>query len=325
MRTVLCDEADIRLDRWFRRHFCHISHSQLEKLIRTGQIRVDGRRTFAGYRLQPGQQIRIPPLCSAQEPSPSRPIHGIGSQTDKIAERLRSSILYHDEDVLVLNKPNGLATQGGTNILYHLDGMLDLLRCEASERFRLVHRLDKETSGVLVIACNVFAAQRLSHGFRSGDVQKTYWAVTVGVPHPKQGQIAIPLTKHTRPSLTLSNPGVIEDRKDQHAITLYRVIDCIGHRAAFVVLMPVTGRMHQLRRHMALLGTPILGDRKYGDATLQLSPTLATHKLHLHARRLNFSHPRNDRIDVVAPLSRHMADTWEWCGFDTQATDSPLV
>jgi 23S rRNA pseudouridine955/2504/2580 synthase len=322
-KVVAEDEADIRLDRWFRRHFPELGHGRLEKLLRTGQVRVDGKRAKAGQRLEPGQSVRVPPI---QEPDPAagagrfRPEPKI---SDKDAQDLLSRVLYRDDDVIAIDKPAGLAVQGGTGTVRHLDAMLDVLRFDAQERPRLVHRLDRDTSGVLLLARNVFAAGRLAEAFRSKDARKYYWAVTVGVPKPFKGKVDAPLAKEAGPRGERVALGREEGVK---AVSLYAVVEPAGKRAARVALWPLTGRTHQLRVHMAAIGTPILGDGKYGGADAFLEGADLPRKLHLHARRIILPHPRGGRpIDVTAPLASHLRATWAYFGFDANDDGDPFA
>ena len=317
-RTVTADEADLRLDRWFRRHFPHVTHGRLEKLLRTGQIRVDGKRAKAATRLVEGQDVRIPPLgpelAAEDRPKPDRKPLSKSETAD-----LQSRVLYRDPDVIVFDKPAGLAVQGGTGMTTHLDDMLDALMFDAEERPKLVHRLDKETSGVLVLARNTFAANRLSAAFRSRETRKIYWAITVGIPSPFQGRIDLALTKVGEKVVT--GPG--EEAK--HAVTLYSVLENMAKKAAFVALWPRTGRTHQLRAHMAAIGTPILGDGKYGGAGAEIAGAEVDKTLHLHARRIVIPHPRGGRmIDVTAALPQQMAETWAYLGFDASNREDPF-
>lgn len=322
-KVVAEDEADIRLDRWFRRHFPELGHGRLEKLLRTGQIRVDGKRAKAGQRLEPGQSVRVPPI---QEPAPdaaparARPEPRV---SDKDARDLLSRVLYRDDDVIAIDKPAGLAVQGGTGTVKHLDAMLDVLRFGAQERPRLVHRLDRDTSGVLLLARNAFAAARLAESFRGKEARKYYWAVTVGVPRPFRGRIDAPLAKEAGPR----GERVALDREEGvKAVSLYAVVEPAGKRAARVALWPLTGRTHQLRVHMAAIGTPILGDGKYGGAGAFLEGAELPRTLHLHARRIVLPRPRGGRpIDVTAPLAPHLRATWAYFGFDASDDDDPFA
>jgi 23S rRNA pseudouridine955/2504/2580 synthase len=326
-RTVTADEAEIRLDRWFKRHYPDLTHIHLQKLLRTGQVRVEGKRAEANTRLEPGQTIRIPPIqtapvaaVSADGEKPAKAAKAILS--DKEAEALRARVLYRDDDVLVFDKPAGLAVQGGTGTTKHLDAMLDALTFDAKERPRLVHRLDRDTSGALVLARNVWAAGKLTEMFRGKDIRKIYWAATVGVPKPFQGKIDLALAKH---------PGSRGERvADQNepslrAVTMFNVLEHAGTRAAFVAMWPRTGRTHQLRVHMAAIGTPILGDGKYAGQDAFLAGADLPRQVHLHARRIIVPHPRGKGvIDATAPLPEHMQKTWAYFGFGANRKDDPF-
>ncbi len=309
-RNVTTDEAGVRLDRWFKRHFPQVGHGHLERLLRTGQIRVDGKRAKASDRLEGGQAIRIPPLGEASETPAKRPPAAI---PDKDAAALRAAVLHRDDDVIAINKPAGLAVQGGAGTSRHLDGMLDALRFGSDERPRLVHRLDKDTSGVLLLARNAFAAAKLAEAFRGRDARKIYWAVTVGAPKPERGKIDLPLAKEAGPK----GERVAHDAEaGLRAVTYYSVLETLGKEAAFVALWPRTGRTHQLRVHMAATGTPILGDGKYGGQGAFLSGLDVEKRLHLHARRLILPHPRGRKpIDVTAPAPDHLVATCRTLGF----------
>jgi 23S rRNA pseudouridine955/2504/2580 synthase len=306
--TVEGSDGTLRLDRWFKRHYPGLGHGQLEKLLRTGRIRVDGKRAKAGDRIEPGQAIRFPALNGAAPPLRPAP----HPQRPSDQAMLQAAILHEDEMVIVLNKPPGLAVQGGTATERHLDGLLDGLRFGNEERPRLVHRLDKETSGILVLARTAAAAGLLARAFREKRVRKTYWAITVGLPKPAQGRIDLPLAK---------TPGrhgerVRPDRDEgRHALTYYRVVDSAGDRVSWLALMPVTGRTHQLRAHCAAIGTPILGDTKYGEGLAHSAGVPGARQLHLHARSIAMPHPLGSLIQVTAPLPPHMRRTWEFFGF----------
>ncbi len=322
-RLVGEDEGEVRLDRWFKRHYPQLSHIQLQKLLRTGQVRVDGKRAEANTRLAPGQAIRVPPLpdpapaAEGAKPAVRKPVF-----SEKEAQGLRSRVLYRDADVLVLDKPAGLAVQGGTNQDKHLDAMLDLLVLDGKERPKLVHRLDKDTSGCLVLARSSAAASKLAAAFRSRDARKIYWAVTVGVPTPHQGRIDLPLGKEA----SSGGERMAVDEDGQHAITYYTVLEHAHRQAAFVALWPRTGRTHQLRVHMDALGTPILGDGKYaGQGAFLEGGAEIRRQLHLHARRIIMPHPRGGTIDVTAPLPEHMRPAWDYFGFSTNLKADPFA
>jgi 23S rRNA pseudouridine955/2504/2580 synthase len=303
------EEADIRLDRWFKRHFPDLGHGRLEKLLRTGQVRVDGRRAQAGLRLAAGQQIRVPPLGEAKPRPQPKPAP---EPSERDVRTLQDAILYRDEDVLAINKPAGLAVQGGTGLDRHLDAMLDALRLGAPERPRLVHRLDRDTSGVLLLARTARAAAELTAAFRRKECRKIYWALVVGVPRPPAGRIDLGLSK--RPGRGGERMEIDEEGK--HAVTAYRVLDHAGREAAWLELSPLTGRTHQLRAHCAAIGTPILGDGKYGGAKAFLPGRELARRLHLHARSLALPRPDGRIITITAPLPAHMAASWRFFGFN---------
>jgi len=312
--TVDSKEGSVRLDRWFKRHYPALAHGRLEKLLRTGQIRVDGRRARSGDRVEPGQVIRIPPLAEGPAP-PRKPLHRSRHSDESM---LRAAILHCDEMVIVINKPPGLAVQGGTATERHLDGFLDGLRFGNDERPRLVHRLDKETSGILIIARSTAAAAFLTRAFREKTTRKIYWAVVAGAPNPSQGRISLPLAKL---------PGRSGERvradaeKGKPAVTYYSVIESAGESASWLALLPVTGRTHQLRAHCAAIGAPILGDTKYGGAAASLPGLPGTQRLHLHARALAIPHPLGGTLKLTAPLPSHMHQTWDFFGFPGDAGD----
>ncbi len=323
---VASEETGLRLDRWFKRRFPQLAHGRLEKLLRTGQVRVDGVRVKAGFRLDAGQQVRVPPLQAGEEPERrgEKPAAAKLSRADRAM--LQNAILYKDDAVIAINKPAGLAVQGGSGTARHVDGMLDALREEGGERPRLTHRLDRDTSGVLLLARSASAAAKLGQAFRGRDARKIYWALTVGVPRPHQGRIRAPLAK-------LNGEGAWEDRervspvadddpRGKPADTLYKVIETVGRHAAWAAFMPLTGRTHQLRAHAALLGTPIAGDRKYGGDRALLEGVAP--KLHLHARSLEIPHPEGGVISVTAPLPDHMREAWAYFGFDCNYSGDPF-
>ena len=307
--AVAAADADLRLDRWFKRHFPDLTHGRLEKLLRTGQVRVDGRRAQANLRLAPGQQIRVPPLGAAPE-RPASEGAAVGVAPDDV-RNLQASVLYRDAEVLAINKPAGLAVQGGSGLSRHLDAMLDALRFDAAERPRLVHRLDRDTSGVLLLARSARAAAELTEAFRRKDCRKTYWAIVVGVPKPEHGRIDMALAKLPG----RSGERMVADEEGKRAITEYRVLDRAGRQAAWLELMPLTGRTHQLRAHCEALGTPILGDGKYGAAAAFLPMPGLARRLHLHAWRIRLPRPGGRLIDVVAPPPKHMVESGRSLGF----------
>lgn len=312
VRTVSVSEEDagMRLDRWFRRHYPDLGHGRLEKLLRTGQVRVDGGRVKAGTRLEAGQNVRVPPLTAPLARSESA-----AAVQPADAAFLRALVLYEDEYVLVLNKPPGLAVQGGSGTTRHLDAMLAALKGRG-ETPRLVHRLDRDTSGVLVVARTRAAAAALSSAFKARETAKLYWGLTVGVPRPRAGMVDLALAKRGGAARERMAPAPARDG-GQRALTRYAVLAEASRKIAWLALWPVTGRTHQLRVHCAALGTPLLGDRKYGGVAAQ--PGGFARQLHLHARRLVIVHPGGGRLDVEAPLPPHMEEAFELLGFDSAA------
>ncbi len=317
-QLVAGEDAGVRLDRWFKRHYPGLAHGPLEKLLRTGQVRVDGKRVKAGERLEAGQAVRIPPqlkndsLRNAKLPTATSLNEG-----DK--KFIQGLVIYEDSSLFALNKPSGLATQGGSGITRHLDGLLEGLQGTKRQRPRLVHRLDRDTSGVILVARTVPAAAAISEKLRRRDAKKIYWALTRGVPVPRQGTIRLHLAKaagYGPGGRDERMTGVEEDTEGaKEAITHYAVMGTAGNEYAWVALKPVTGRTHQLRVHLQAIGTPIVGDFKYGAADAKGRGELED-KLHLHARSLDITHPKGGRLTISAPLPRHMLHSWNLFGFD---------
>lgn len=309
-REVKAAEDDLRLDRWFRRHYAGLSHGRLQKLLRTGQVRVDGKRAKSGMRLKTGQTVRVPPLGALDEkPQKAPPV-----LTPEDRDFVRGLVLREDKMYFALNKPAGLAVQGGSGTRRHLDGLLAGLVEEGAERPRLVHRLDKDTSGVLLVARSAGAADRLGKCFRHRLAEKQYWALVAGVPSPRQGEVDLPLTKIGGQGRERVQPDTEHGRP---ALTRYYVVETIGRRASWVALFPLTGRTHQLRVHMAAIGHPILGDGKYGGERAFVYGVAA--KMHLHARQIAMPHPSGrGELLVKAPLSGHMLESWRFFGLDTE-------
>ncbi|MFN0263902.1 RluA family pseudouridine synthase [Tepidamorphus sp. 3E244] len=314
--SINADEDGMRLDRWFRERYPALGHGALQKLLRTGQVRVDGSRAKANQRIAQGQEVRVPPMAvHATDDKPKPPPPSASAADRKLIADLA---IYEDEDLLILNKTPGLAVQGGSKMSRHIDGILAGMG-QGEKRPRLVHRLDRETSGVLAIAKRRTIAASLGKAFQTRSVRKIYWAVTGGVPDPVQGEIDIDLIKAKGPKGDRVRAAHKGEADAQRAVTKYSVVDKVATTAAWVSLKPLTGRQHQLRAHMAAIGTPILGDDKYeGDA---LTPPVLENRLHLHARRLSFKHPRTGKIvDVTAPLPKHMVDTFAFFGFEVPAS-----
>ncbi len=336
--TVAAEDADQRLDRWLRRQFPHLGQGRIEKMCRKGELRVDGGRVKPAARLTEGQEVRIPPL---PDPNAPKPTHQ-NRVSDADAKMIQSCVIYRDDDVIVLNKPPGLPVQGGSKQARHVDGLSEALRFGADEKPRLVHRLDKDTSGVLVLARNRLAAKGLTAAFRHRATRKIYWAVVAGVPLPRMGTIRYGLVKapghgakgEGEKMLCLHPRDVDGTPGAKHATSDYVVLEPAGSRTAWVALTPITGRTHQLRAHMAEMGHPIIGDGKYGGSGqenlgdgwgAQLGGDISR-KLHLHARSLQIEHPVTRAIlNLTAPLPKHMAHTWDtfqW--IPAEAPDDPF-
>ncbi|MEE8334632.1 MAG: RluA family pseudouridine synthase [Alphaproteobacteria bacterium] len=313
--AVTEDEAGLRLDRWFRRRFPGLGHGRIEKLCRTGQVRVDGGRVKASTRLDTGQAVRVPPLGDLSAPVPRpRPAPDAAD-----AEWLRRSVVHRDDDVIAINKPPGLAVQGGTGVSRHVDALLDALQFDAPERPRLVHRLDKDTGGLLLLGRNARAAAALAAAFRGRKAHKLYWALVVGVPKLAAGVIDAPLEKLGRPG----NAKVAPSAEGKRAVSRYRVIEKAGRRVSWLGLYPETGRTHQLRVHCSVLGTPILGDGKYGGAEAFIDGVPGGKRLHLHARALEIPHPRRGTLRLEAKLAPELAATWRFFAFDPNSAPPP--
>lgn len=308
------DEHDIRLDRWFKRRWPHLTHIQVEKMARKGEIRVDGSRVKPQDRLTAGAAVRVPPLPEAAPRKPGD-LHQL---SDRDIAYAKSLVLYEDEMVIALNKPHGLAVQGGTKTTRHVDRLLSAWG-EGMERPRLVHRLDRDTSGVLLLGKGPEAAKRLAGAFARRQAKKTYWAIVIGNPKPSAGQIDMALKKTGINDFEMMRPADPKDPRAEPAETAYATISRAAHRASWMALRPFTGRTHQLRAHMAGIGHPILGDPKYGDEkSRELSGIL---KLQLHARRIELDHPRGGKLIVEAPLSPEMKAGFAHFGFDEHEID----
>ncbi|HEU4970084.1 RluA family pseudouridine synthase [Sphingomonas sp.] len=317
--TVGPDDDDIRLDRWFKRHLPDIGFAQVSRWARTGQLRVDGKRAAPGDRIAAGQAIRVPPAepPAPEKAKPKRERPPLSEDQIAFAQEL---VIHRDPQALVINKPPGLATQGGTKTHEHVDGLLDALQFDGDSRPKLVHRLDKDTSGALLLARTSRAAAFFGKSFSSRTARKVYWALIVGVPSIEDGFIELPLAKQPG---TGGEKMHVDEKEGLPARTRYRVIERAGNRAAWVELQPFTGRTHQLRVHMAAIGHPIVGDGKYGGQDAFLTGGISR-KMHLHARRIRIDHPDGGRLDVTAEPPAHIAESFETLGFDAAAGDLPL-
>ena len=315
IKTLYVAEAEdgIRLDRWFKRRWPHVSHIQVQKLARSGQIRVDGGRIKPEARLTAGAAVRVPPL-----PEPGERPERSTELSDRDIAYAKSLVLHEDELVIALNKPAGLAVQGGTKTTKHVDRLLSAWG-EGMERPRLVHRLDRDTSGVLLLGKGPEAAKRLAGNFARRQAKKTYWAIVAGNPKPVAGQIDMALKKTGINDFEMMRPADPKEHGAEPAETAYVTLSRAAHRAAWMGLRPFTGRTHQLRAHMSAIGHPIVGDPKYGnDASRELSGPLG---LQLHARRIELDHPGGGKLIVEAPLGASIRAGFEHFGFDEHEAD----
>ncbi|MEH6633112.1 MAG: RluA family pseudouridine synthase [Halopseudomonas aestusnigri] len=307
-------DGGVRLDRWFKKHYPAFSYIQVEKMLRKGQVRIDGKRAKASTRLEPGQEIRVPPVPDrSADDRPRRSSSEVVMSREEM-QAVRDMVIYKDDWVLAINKPAGLAVQGGTGQSKHLDGMLDALRYEKQEKPRLVHRLDKDTSGVLLLARNAPAARILTQSFKGKTAKKVYWALVGAVPPQKKGWIYLPLEKQPGAQ---GEKMVIDYDNGKEALTLYNRIAKAGRKAAWVALMPLTGRTHQLRAHCGALEAPILGDGKYGGKNAYPLGDKIPKDMMLHAREIAIPHPEDGTtLRIKAELSPHMVQAWESLGFN---------
>lgn len=325
-RKVDADEAGMRLDRWFKLHYPGLGFGQLQKLLRSGQIRLDGARANSDTRIAKGQGVRLPPQVTALESgsiaASGRPVTTATLRDRHDGDALASILLYEDKKVLVFNKPAGLAVQGGSGVSRHIDAMLEAWRSPKGEKPRLVHRIDRETSGILVVARTRGAAAAMTAAFRTRETDKTYWAVCKGVPGKRSGRISTWLVKERTPDGDRMRVARHGEPDADHSESLYRVIEAAGQNLSWLELKPVTGRTHQLRVHTAHLGNPIIGDPKYFDIENWQLPGGIQKRLHLHARRIRIPHPDGGVLDVAAPLPPHMVQTFNLVGFDVASAGS---
>jgi 23S rRNA pseudouridine955/2504/2580 synthase len=321
-RQVENDEAGMRLDRWFKTHYPGLGFGPLQKLLRSGQVRIDGGRAKSDTRVQPGQMIRIPPMDVDAKAAKAGPIAGRDLKHSSDHELLSRMLLHEDDKVIVLNKPPGIAVQGGSGINRHIDQMLEAWTSPKGEKPRLVHRLDRDTSGVLVIARSRGAAQKLTAAFRERDTKKTYWSLVMGVPKKREDKISTWLVKEQTPDGDRMRIAKHGEEGADHAVSFYRIIEQAAQNFAWLEMEPYTGRTHQLRVHAAHIGHPIIGDPKYFEAEFNWAfPGGVQNKLHLHARRIDVPHPSGGRLRVTAPMPAHMVQTWNLFGFDQSMAD----
>ncbi|WP_442935633.1 RluA family pseudouridine synthase [Nitrobacter sp. NHB1] len=315
--AVTADEANMRVDRFLEARFPGLSFSHIQRVVRKGELRVNGKRADSKDRLGEGDKVRIPPLKLDTPKAAS----GLSEAETKIRDELQKMVLFEDADVMVLNKPAGLAVQGGSGLSRHIDGMLDVMCDAKGQRPRLVHRLDRETAGCLLVAKTRFAATALTGSFRHRSARKVYWALVAGVPKPKQGRISTYLAKDESEEDSIMRIAAHGDEGASHAVTYYAVVETSAQKLAWVSLKPVTGRTHQLRAHMAHIGHAIVGDPKYFNKENWQLPGGLQKRLHLLARRIVIPHPRGGVIDVTAPLPPHMLQSWNLLGLEADRFD----
>ncbi|MGR3590382.1 MAG: RluA family pseudouridine synthase [Limimaricola soesokkakensis] len=335
--TVGADEGDQRLDRWLKRRFPHLVQTRIEKMCRKGELRVEGGRVKPATRLEVGQSVRVPPIPEAHEVE-SRPVDR-SQISKKDAEMIRGCVIYRDDHIIAINKPAGLPTQGGSGVSKHVDGLAEALRDGFEDKPRLVHRLDKDTSGVLLLARTRTAAKGLTENLKHRETRKIYWAAVAGAPQPRAGIIKYGLVKamgHGKggegEKMQCIHPAEVDKTPGaKRATTEFATISALGQRVSWMALVPVTGRTHQLRAHMAEIGHPVVGDGKYGGSSQEnlgdgwgsgLGAEI-DRKLHLHARSLKIEHPVTKAVlQLVAPLPEHMERTWDFLGWD--AREAPM-
>jgi 23S rRNA pseudouridine955/2504/2580 synthase len=315
--TVTADENNMRVDRFLESRFPGLSFSHIQRIVRKGELRVNGKRADSKDRLEEGQSVRIPPL----KLDPVKAAGSLSEAAAKTLDALKAMILFEDADVMVLNKPAGLAVQGGSGITRHLDEMLEVMRDAKGQKPRLVHRLDRETSGCLLVAKTRFAATALTGSFRHRSARKIYWALVAGVPKPKQGRISTYLAKEESEDDTIMRVAAHGDEGASHAVTYYAVVETSATKLSWVSLKPVTGRTHQLRAHMAHIDHAIVGDPKYFNKENWQLPGGLQNRLHLLARRIVIPHPRGGTIDATAPLPPHMLQSWNLLGLEAARFD----
>mgnify|MGYP000118594560 FL=1 len=292
IKKVKAEDDGMRLNRWFMKYYPNLTLGRLQKLLRTKQIKVDGKRAETSLKLAAGSEVRVPPMDEQPETGANR-----SEISRRDAEFILSLVIYKDDNIIVLNKPSDLAVQGGTNTSRHVDGMLEALRFELNEKPKLVHRIDKDTSGVLVLARNRTWADRLTKAFREHTLPKTYLALVNSCPKNPAGEIKAPLEKCGEKSL------VSPDGKP--AATVYKTLDEVGSKFALVEASPLTGRTHQIRAHMEYIGCPIVGDDKYFGGEKRQKYASIPDKLYLHAYKIDLSALYNKKTVIKAALPEH--------------------
>ncbi len=319
--AVEASEAGMRLDRWFKSRYPWLGFGKLQKLIRTGQVRVNNSRVKAYTRVEPGYVIRIPPLDvdrKSDGPLTARTMHNHAD-----GDILSRMLIYEDQKVFVFNKPAGLAVQGGSGVSRHVDDMLEVWRNKKGEKPRLVHRLDRDTSGVLVVARTRLAAMKLAESFRARESRKTYWALVKGVPPKRKDKISTWLVKEMTPDGDRMRIAIHGEKNAEHAVSYYRIVEQAAQALTWLEMEPYTGRTHQLRVHAAYSGCPIIGDPKYFEADTNWElPSGIQNRMHLHARRIVIPHPDHGVIDVTVPMPLHMRQSWNLIGFDEANNES---
>ncbi len=328
--TVTQDDDGQRLDRWLKRVAPDVPYVLVQKLLRKGQIRIDGKRVKPDTKLVAGQSVKIPPVAKLDDQHSKRGLKELQIISSEDEDFIRSLVIHDDGDVIALNKPAGIPVQGGTNIKRHIDGLLDVLVNKEGVRPRLVHRLDKDTSGILLLARSSQVAKKLGAVFKDRDVKKIYWALVSPVPNMREGTIRAPLIKAGGPD---KEKMIVDEEFGKTAFTDYVVLENVGEQMAFVAFWPRTGRMHQIRVHAQMMGTPVLGDWKYrleGEEAAELRGQFAgiehARRLHLHAHRITLKHPtQKDWLDISAPLPEDLATSWKRFGFDPNYKGDPFI
>ena len=315
---IKAEDHGIRLDRWFKRHFPHSSFGQLQKIMRKGEVRLDGKRVKGNERVETGQIVRVPPTVVSDDTEPPKAKQEPRKLSETEIKEVRGWVLYKDDAVIAINKPAGLATQGGTGQTRHLDGLLHALKYGNEQRPKLVHRLDKDTSGALLLARTPRAAGALAKAFQTKETDKRYWALVAGAPANADGRIILKMDKLA----IKGNERMVVTNDGKHSLTDYNVVDRASMMASWLTLKPHTGRTHQLRLHCAEMGHPIIGDGKYGGPAAFLTGAISR-KLHLHSRFITFPHPDGGNITVTAPLPEHMVASFDFLGFNVKDYEDP--